>query len=96
MRQLAIGGAVLSIHQKGNGVDLVAERPTVGAADICLRWNGSVSEMLDLLEGKNVNILEGPVARMTADRQLGKVCKSPGVEVWLSYPRKTRTKGVPR
>jgi catechol 2,3-dioxygenase-like lactoylglutathione lyase family enzyme len=71
VRQLAIGGAVLSVHQKGNGVDLVAERPTVGAADICLRWNGSVSDMLDLLKGKNVAILEGPVARMTADRRLG-------------------------
>ncbi|WP_028221806.1 VOC family protein [Paraburkholderia oxyphila] len=69
VRQLAIGGAVLSIHQKGNGVYLVAQRPTVGAADICLHWNGSVSDMLDLLKEKNIDILEGPVARMTADRQ---------------------------
>jgi hypothetical protein len=28
--------------------------------------------------------------------RLGKVCKSPGIEVWLSYPGRTRTKGVPR
>ncbi|MEX3946064.1 hypothetical protein AB4Y44_42550, partial [Paraburkholderia sp. BR10937] len=29
-------------------------------------------------------------------RELGKVCKSPGVEVTLSYPGRTRIKGVPR
>ncbi|XUW88637.1 hypothetical protein OH764_00780 [Burkholderia sp. M6-3] len=27
---------------------------------------------------------------------LGMVCKSPGVEVWLSYPGRTGIKGVPR
>jgi DNA invertase Pin-like site-specific DNA recombinase len=28
--------------------------------------------------------------------ELGKVCKSPGVEGWLAYPGRTRIKGVPR
>ncbi|KAB0643197.1 VOC family protein [Burkholderia latens] len=69
VRQLAIGGAVLSVHQKGNGIELVAGLPTVGAADICLRWNGSVSDMLGVLKEKSVDILEGPVARMTADKR---------------------------
>jgi catechol 2,3-dioxygenase-like lactoylglutathione lyase family enzyme len=68
VHQLAIGGAVLSIHQLGNGVDLVAKRPTVGAADICLRWSGPIGEVLALLKEKNIDILEGPVARTTADR----------------------------
>src|ERR1700733_11758884 len=36
--QIALGGALLSIHQAGNGLDLVATHPTVGGADICLRW----------------------------------------------------------
>ena len=31
------GGARLSVHQLGNGVDLVAGRPTPGSADICFR-----------------------------------------------------------
>ncbi|WP_306717059.1 VOC family protein [Burkholderia dolosa] len=71
VRQLAIGGAVVSVHQAGNGVDLVAARPTVGAADICLRWTGTVCDLVGLLDAKNVDILEGPVPRMTADRRPG-------------------------
>jgi hypothetical protein len=40
VRQIAIGNTVLSIHQAGNGLELVAKRPTVGAADFCWRWAG--------------------------------------------------------
>jgi catechol 2,3-dioxygenase-like lactoylglutathione lyase family enzyme len=40
VRPIALGGALLSIHQVGNGLDLVAKHPTVGGADICLRWSG--------------------------------------------------------
>jgi hypothetical protein len=28
---------LISIHQFGNGLELVAKHPTVGGADICLR-----------------------------------------------------------
>ncbi len=34
VRQVAIGGAVLSIHQQENGVEPVAKHPTVGGGDI--------------------------------------------------------------
>ena len=30
VRQIALGGALLSIHQAGNGLELVARHPTVG------------------------------------------------------------------
>ena len=43
-RQLLIGGAVLSVHQAGNGLDLVAKAPTVGAGDICFRWSGTAED----------------------------------------------------
>jgi catechol 2,3-dioxygenase-like lactoylglutathione lyase family enzyme len=69
VRQLAIGGAVLSIHQEGNGVSLVAKHPTVGAGDICLRCSGPMSDVLELLRRKNIGVLEGPTPRRTADRQ---------------------------
>jgi catechol 2,3-dioxygenase-like lactoylglutathione lyase family enzyme len=69
VRQLAIGGAVLSIHQQGNGVDLVAGRPVVGAGDICFRCSGEMSGVLELLRRKNIKVLEGPTPRQTADRQ---------------------------
>jgi catechol 2,3-dioxygenase-like lactoylglutathione lyase family enzyme len=71
VRQLAIGGAVLSVHQRGNGVGLVAKRPTAGAADICLRWKGPIDDAVQLLESNDLAVLAGPTARTTADRKPG-------------------------
>lgn len=67
VRQVALGGAALSIHQLGNGVDLVARRPTAGSADVCLRWNGTIAEAVGLLRDCGVGIVEGPTPRSTAD-----------------------------
>lgn len=67
VRQIALGGAVLSIHQAGNGVKLVAKRPTVGAADICLRWQGGIGSAVALLREHGITIVEGPAPRKTAD-----------------------------
>jgi catechol 2,3-dioxygenase-like lactoylglutathione lyase family enzyme len=67
LRQIGLGTAVLSIHQAGNGVTLVAARPTIGAADICLRWDGTVNDALTLLASQDIAVVEGPVSRCTAD-----------------------------
>ena len=67
VRQIAIGGALLSVHQSGNGVELVADRPTVGAADICFRWEGDIGSAVALLHGHGIAIVEGPTPRRTAD-----------------------------
>jgi len=67
VRQIAIGDAQLSIHQAGNGISLVAKRPTVGAVDLCLRWNGRIEEAVALLRGRGLEIIEGPAPRRTAD-----------------------------
>jgi catechol 2,3-dioxygenase-like lactoylglutathione lyase family enzyme len=67
VRQLAIGGAVLSVHQRGNGVSLVSRSPTVGAGDICFRWKGSIDGALALLKSKAIPVLEGPTPRRTRD-----------------------------
>ncbi len=71
VRQIALGGAVLSIHQRGNGVKLVAARPTPGAADICFRWNGTIDEAVALLASRSIAVLEGPTPRRTADGRPG-------------------------
>lgn len=42
VRQIALCGALLSIHPAGNGLALVVRHPTVDGADICLRWSGSI------------------------------------------------------
>ena len=67
VRQIAMGGALLSVHQAGNGAPLAARRPTVGAADICLRWRGTIQDAAKLLHDQGIDIIEGPVARQTAD-----------------------------
>ena len=64
VRAILIGGGVqLSIHQLGNGVDLVARQPTPGSADICFRFAGRIEEARDLLLNNGVEIVEGPAPR---------------------------------
>ena len=67
VRQIAVGGALLSIHQAGNGLDLVARQPTVGGADICLRWSGNIESAAELLQTHAIPIIDGPSRRRTAD-----------------------------
>ena len=67
VRQIALGGALLSIHQAGNGLELVAKQPNVGGADICLRWSGSIESAADLLRTHAIPIIDGPSRRRTAD-----------------------------
>lgn len=67
VRQIALGGALLSIHQAGNGLELVARHPVAGGADICLRWSGSIDSAADLLREHAIPIIDGPSRRRTAD-----------------------------
>jgi len=67
VRQIVLGGALLSIHQAGNGLELVARQPTVGGADICLRWSGSIESAVDLLSAHEIPLVDGPSRRRTAD-----------------------------
>jgi catechol 2,3-dioxygenase-like lactoylglutathione lyase family enzyme len=67
VRQITLGGALLSIHQAGNGLDLVAKHPTVGGADICLRWSGSVDSAAELLRQHGISVVDGPSPRRTVD-----------------------------
>jgi catechol 2,3-dioxygenase-like lactoylglutathione lyase family enzyme len=67
VRQIALGGALLSVHQAGNGIGLVAKQPTVGSADICFRWRGTIAEAESMLRKQGVEVIAGPVPRHTAD-----------------------------
>jgi catechol 2,3-dioxygenase-like lactoylglutathione lyase family enzyme len=67
VRQIALGGALLSVHQAGNGIELVAREPTIGSADICLRWVGGIASAVALLEQQGIEMVAGPVPRRTAD-----------------------------
>jgi catechol 2,3-dioxygenase-like lactoylglutathione lyase family enzyme len=67
VRMIRFGGAVLSVHQAGNGVGLVARRPTPGAADLCFRWGGTIDSATALLDEHGLAVIAGPVPRKTAD-----------------------------
>jgi catechol 2,3-dioxygenase-like lactoylglutathione lyase family enzyme len=67
VRQINLGGARLSVHQAGNGIDLVARHPTAGAADICMRWDGGIDTVVDLMRRKGVEIVEGPSPRENSE-----------------------------
>lgn len=68
VRVIIVGGlARLSLHQLGNGVDLVAAAPTPGSADICFRWGGTVQEALDHLSAHGIAVVDGPSPRRTVD-----------------------------
>jgi catechol 2,3-dioxygenase-like lactoylglutathione lyase family enzyme len=67
VRQIAVGGALLSIHHAGNGLELVARHPTVGGADLCLRWSGNIETAAELLREHGLPIIDRPSRRRTAD-----------------------------
>lgn len=65
VRTVMIGGAVrINVHQQGNGIDLVADKPTPGSVDICFRFGGTIKEAEALLFGHGVEIIEGPSPRI--------------------------------
>jgi catechol 2,3-dioxygenase-like lactoylglutathione lyase family enzyme len=66
VKRLALGKAILNVHQQGNGVDLVARSPQPGSADLCFRWEGEIAEARLMLERRDVPIVEGPVGRVSA------------------------------
>ena len=65
VRAVRMGGGVhLNIHQLGNGMDLVAAKPTPGSADICFRFGGTIEEAEALLKQNDIAIIEGPSPRV--------------------------------
>ena len=67
IRKFAIGGAVISMHQQGNGVELVADKPTPGSVDICFSWLGDIESAVRLLGEHGIEIVDGPSPRRLAD-----------------------------
>jgi catechol 2,3-dioxygenase-like lactoylglutathione lyase family enzyme len=65
--KIALGGALLSVHQAGNGLELVARHPAVGSAEIYLRWSGSIESAVERLRENGISIIDRPSRRRTAD-----------------------------
>jgi catechol 2,3-dioxygenase-like lactoylglutathione lyase family enzyme len=60
---LQLGVTRLSVHDAARPGEPKAAVPTVGAADICFRWKGSLEGAQRQLAGAGVPIEEGPVGR---------------------------------
>jgi catechol 2,3-dioxygenase-like lactoylglutathione lyase family enzyme len=46
---------------------LLARPPVPGAADLCLRWDGPIGEVVALLSEHDLPLVEGPVPRPASD-----------------------------
>src|SRR5579883_1777687 len=67
VREMLIGGAKMNVHQAGNGVELVARKPTPGSVDVCFRWDQPIETALALLAKHNVAVADGPSPRTFSD-----------------------------
>jgi catechol 2,3-dioxygenase-like lactoylglutathione lyase family enzyme len=68
VRTVIVGGGVrINVHQQGNGIDLVADRPTPGSVDICFRFGGTIAEAQGLLQAHAIPIIEGPSPRIDSE-----------------------------
>ena len=66
-RQIFFGDTKMNLHQAGNGVELVAQKPTPGSVDVCFRWNKPIETAVALLARHNVAIVDGPSPRTLSD-----------------------------
>lgn len=67
VRQVQVGGAVLSLHQVANGVTPIARSPTPGSLDICFRWTGTIDDAQAHLASHGIAVEVGPAPRRTAN-----------------------------
>ena len=68
---LQIGAARLSVHPAAAPAAPHAEAPTPGSADLCFRFDGSVSRILELLDAAGVAVEDGPVSRPASNGERG-------------------------
>ena len=68
---LQIGASRLSVHPAAAPAAPHARRPTVGANDICFRYDGPISEVLEMLEVHGIDVVEGPVPRPASNGERG-------------------------
>lgn len=68
---IRLGAHVVNVHPASAPVAPHAAAPTPGAADLCLRWDGPLTDAIALLAAHRVAIEVGPVPRPAADRARG-------------------------
>ncbi|KIC61514.1 VOC family protein [Chryseobacterium taiwanense] len=69
-KALTFGNQKINLHQKGKEFEPKAEHPTSGSTDLCFISTTDIYKVLEELQQKNIEIIEGIVDRTGA---LGKI-----------------------
>jgi catechol 2,3-dioxygenase-like lactoylglutathione lyase family enzyme len=69
-KALKFGNQKINLHQLGKEIEPKAYKPTGGSADLCFISTTPIEEIIKELNKKNVEIIDGPVARTGA---IGKI-----------------------
>ena len=68
---LQVGASRLSVHPATAPAEPHAVRPTPGSADVCFRFEGPVSDIVEMLHKCGIDIVDGPVPRPASDGRRG-------------------------
>jgi catechol 2,3-dioxygenase-like lactoylglutathione lyase family enzyme len=60
-KALSFGTQKINLHEKGKEYEPKALKPTPGAGDLCFITSVPISEVIENLRSKGIEIIEGPV-----------------------------------
>lgn len=72
-KALAFGNQKINLHQKGKEFEPKAEYPASGSADLCFIAETNIEDVLEELQQKNIEIIEGIVERTGATGKIKSV-----------------------
>ena len=64
---LKFGNQKINVHQKGKEFEPRAKIPTPGSADLCFITDTEISQTIEHIKSKGIEIIEGPVERTGAE-----------------------------
>ena len=64
---LKFGSQKINVHQKGELFEPKAKIPTPGSADLCFITDTEISQTIEHIKSKGIEIIEGPVERTGAE-----------------------------
>ena len=65
-KALSFGTQKINLHEKGKEYEPKAFKPTPGAGDLCFITSVPISEVIENLKSKGIEMIEGPVRRIGA------------------------------
>ena len=102
-KALIFGSQKINLHEFGRELEPKAHRPTPGSADLCFITSNSMTDVIEHLHRRGVQILEGPVNRTGAlghiesvyfrDPDLNLIEVSNYTETINLYPKKETGRG---